>query len=140
MNVLCTDNSGMAFANPPFHKDFLRLKVFRQELPSPRGFRTVYPCPRNLWSMSPNLGIYEVRTKNLTKMERTTRNESVWLEDNFQKREWKVAQEANFTYQIMNVSSLLKVSLTPLNPNKRFAFKKWFSAPIYQAEYLILKA
>lgn len=86
------------------------------------------------------LGIYRVKIKNLTQIEQIIKNNSIWLEDDFEIKEWKIVSGyIDFKHQIMNESGVLNISLTPLYPNKCLTMERWLSEPLYQTRYLIVK-
>jgi len=106
--------------------------------------------PDKLYQMSPleyqitekisELGIYKVQIKSLTQIEQIIKNNSIWLEDNFRLEEWKVVSGyIDFKHQIVNESGVLNVTLTPLYSNKCLTIERWFSQPIYQTKYLIMR-
>jgi hypothetical protein len=88
-----------------------------------------------------NLGIYEVEVKNVAQVDQIIRNESVWLEDDFEKEEWKPnpPTNINYNYEVTNESSTMNISVTPLCSYNWFDVETRLPATIYPKSELILK-
>lgn len=106
--------------------------------------------PDKLYQMSPleyqitekisELGIYRVKIKNLTQIEQIIKSSSIRLEDSFKLEEWKIVSGyIDFKHQISNENNMLNISLIPLYSNKCLTIERWFSEPVYQTRYLIMK-
>jgi len=127
-----------------------------QNLPDEHNIRykgiaeKIIVIPDKLYQMSPleyqitekisELGIYRVKVKDLTQIGQVIKNSSIWMEDSFRLEEWKVISGyIDFKHQILSVSGVLNISLTPLYPNKCLTIERWLSEPLYQTRYLIMK-